>query len=742
MSSKRAASRRRKPVLARSALGLAAALPAGAALAQPAATPVTGVEVTGAQTPDYKVDTISLSKLTQPVIDTPQQIEIISRQLMDDRGAMTLNDVLRNASGVSLGAGESSWQGTNLTLRGFNARNDMYLDGMRDFGSYYRDPFNLERVEVLEGPSSILFGRGSTGGVVNQVSKTPSMNAHTEVEAALGTDNTHRGTIDFDTPLPELGQGAAVRVNLMAHENNVAGFSDTPHYRRWGVAPSVAFGLGTATRLTLSYFHQSENDVPTMGIPWYLNRPAPVPRSNYYGFPDDFLHTTADAWTAEVEHDFNANLTIRDQLRYAQYFHSWRQMEPQPPATQSAATPLDTVVVNRALQGSNSHETFLQNQLDVDAKFSTGLLKHNLVFGTEFGPERSSPEYDNALGVPTTLLLTPNENQLFSGNVFPRIITDTKAFTYAFYAIDTIEVLKNLLVTGGIRWDSFQNNYTSTTYNNTAGKLGTPIAGQPVTDNRTDQAPSYRASVVYKPAPNGSVYFDYSTSFNPSAEQLSEVVAVRSLNMGNLFLDPEKNETFEAGTKWQVLDNKVLLQAAVFREEKDNARVPSATAGLNMLGGNFRVDGFELQGSGHLTPAWQFNASYTYLHGQVIKSSPYAGAPPVGAPLFNAPDSSANLWTSYAFTKQFEAGVGVTYMGRRYGNNTPTVLSPNTPAVYEIAPGYTTVDAMARYALTDRLRLQVNIYNIGDVNYADALHGFHIIPGAGRSAVFSVAAAF
>src|SRR5215469_10066911 len=358
MSATPTASKRRKPVLARSALGLAAALPAGAALAQQASTPVTGVQVTGAETPDYKVDTVSISKLTQPVLDTPQQIESISRQLMQDRGELSLNDALRNASGVSLGAGESSWQGTNLTLRGFNARNDMYLDGMRDFGSYYRDPFNLEQVQVLEGPSSVLFGRGSTGGVVNQVSKTPTLGGHISVEATVGTDNIHRGTIDIDAPLPQLGQGAAVRVNIMAHENNVAGFSDIPHFFRWGVAPSLALGLGTPTRATFSYFHQSEDDVPTQGIPWYLNAPAPVPRSNFYGFSSDYLHTTADDWTAKVEHDFNAMFSVSDQLRYAQYFHSWRQIEAQPAAA-TASTPLATETVKRALQGSNSHESFL-----------------------------------------------------------------------------------------------------------------------------------------------------------------------------------------------------------------------------------------------------------------------------------------------------------------------------------------------------------------------------------------------
>ncbi len=718
------ASARRKQAIARSALGFAAALPAGAALAQ-APTPLGGVEVTGVESPDYKVDTNSISKLTQPILDTPQQIESISRQLMDDRNAMTLNDVLRNASGVSLGAGESSWQGTNLTLRGFNARNDMYLDGMRDFGSYYRDPFNLEQVQVLEGPSSVLFGRGSTGGIVNQVSKEPTLAAHTEVEAAVGTDNTHRGTIDFDTPISQLGQGAAVRINVMGHENNIAGFSDIPHYRRWGVAPSLALGIGTPTRLTFSYFHQSEDDVPTQGIPWYLNRPAPVPRSNFYGFSSDFLHTTADAWTAKVEHDFNADFSVRDQLRYAQYFQSWRQIEPQP-ATSNPATPLDTVVANRALQGSEGRQTFLQNQLDADARFSTGFVKHTLAFGAEVGPERSSPEYDNALGVPSTLLLTPNQNQPFSGVVFPRIITDTKAFSYAFYAIDTIELTKYVQLTGGVRWDSFKNDYTSRTYSNAAASLGTVVST--VTDNRLDEAASWRGGIVVKPTANGSVYFDYSTSFNPSAEALSEVIAVRSLTMGNLFLDPEKNHTLEAGTKWEVLNNHLLLQAAVFREEKENARVPSAITGLNMLAGDQQVDGFELQGSGQITDNWQFNASYTYLHTATIKTAP--GGPRLGGPLFNAPDSSANLWTSYAVTKKLSVGGGVTYMGRRYGNDT------------EVAPGYTTGDLMAKYLLTDRLRLQVNIYNVGDANYADALHGFHIIPGAGRSAVFSVAAAF
>ena len=716
-------------LLAGSAAGLASVLP-GAVLAQESGpTPVGGVDVPGVQTPDYKVDSVSIVKLTQPIVDTPQQIETVSRQLMDDRNVTTLSDALRNASGVSLGAGESSWQGTNLTLRGFNARNDMYLDGMRDFGSYYRDPFDLEEVEVLEGPSSTLFGRGSTGGVVNQVSKTPTLAAHARGDVSLGTDNTHRLTADVDEPLPMLGQGAAFRLDLMGHYNQQAGRSDIPQYQRWGVAPSLALGLGAPTRLNLSYYHQSENDVPDYGIPWYLGKPAPVARESFYGFSTDFLHTDADVATVKVEHDFGAAVTVRDQLRYANYTHSWRDMEPQPVAA-TAATNIAAEVVNRALQGGQSRETLLQNQADVTARFSTGLLQHTLQAGAEVGPERASPAYDNASGVPATLLLAPNPNQSFAGNVYPRIITDTKAFSYAFYALDTIKLGPYLELTGGARWDSFYSDFESRSFSIPPAQLGNVIGR--VTDKRTDQAPSYRGGVVFKPLPFGSLYFDYSTSFNPSAEQLSQVVAVRSLNQGNLFLAPEKNHTYEAGTKWDVLDSRLLVQGAVFREEKDNARVPDpSNPGFNMLGGDQRVDGFELQASGRLTDAWQVNASYTYLHSQVIKSAP--GGPAVGVPLFNAPDSSATLWTSYAFTKQVQGGFGVTYMGRRYGQNTAPI---------EIAPSYTTFDMMLKYQVTPNVRAQVNLYNLTDKYYADELHGFHIIPGAGRSALFSLALAY
>jgi catecholate siderophore receptor len=310
------------------ALFLGKAVPAAAQESAQATTVNPGVEVKGQPAIGYKADDVSIVKLTQSVIDTPQMLTITPRQLIEDRGATSLTDVFRNSSGISLGAGESSWQGTNLSIRGFNARNDLYLDGMRDFGSYTRDPFDLEEVELLQGPSSILFGRGSTGGAVNQVTKTPTLQSFLNVEASGGTDDLGRGVLDAGAPIPELGPTAAFRLDAMGHTQGFAG-RDKVRYNRYGVAPSFAYGLGTDTRLTIRYFHQSEDDIPDYGLPYLRGHPAPVPRNNFYGFDSDFLHTQADIGAIRVEHDFSSDITLSDQLRDADYGRHWRDMEPQ-----------------------------------------------------------------------------------------------------------------------------------------------------------------------------------------------------------------------------------------------------------------------------------------------------------------------------------------------------------------------------------------------------------------------------
>lgn len=700
--------------------------------AQDAPTTVRGIVVEGQPTQGYKVDQPAMVKLTQPVVDTPQMLSITPRQVIEDRGAASLTDVFRNSSGISMAAGESSWQGTTVSLRGFNARNDMYLDGMRDFGSYTRDPFDLEEVEVLEGPSSILFGRGSTGGAINQVSKTPTLRPVLSAEVSGGTDSLARGAADVGGPLAALGDGAAFRLNVMAHRQEVTG-RDRVSYSRWGVAPSVGFGLGTSNRLILSYFHQSEDDIPDYGLPWFRGAPAPAPLSNFYGFDSDFLRTQADVGTARFEHDISSSVTVRDQIRYANYARRWRDMEPQVITTGvTATTPLSSIQVNRALQGGHGVETFLQNQMDLLADFRTGPIEHNLAAGWEVGPETSKPTYDNGVGIPATSLLTPDESQPFSGTEYARVRTSTTAFTVGAYLIDTLKFGRRWELSGGVRWDRFDSHYVAQFYSPAAATLGQPIACPSISCDvhEVDEKPSWRGSVLYKPSPNGSVYFDYSTSFDPSAEALSQIVAVRSFNTGNIGLAPEDNRTFELGTKWNLLASHLQTQAAIFREEKTNARVPDPTnSQVNILAGDQRVDGAEVEAAGQLTNAWQVSASYTHLDGKTVKT--VTGGPPLNSPLFNAPKNSLALWTTYQLPYRIEIGGGLNTLSRRYASLTTRPFTS--------APGYTTLDAMVKWRATDHIRLQVNISNLTDADYYDQLHGFHVIPGEGRTAMFTLA---
>ncbi|THD58132.1 TonB-dependent siderophore receptor [Phenylobacterium sp.] len=705
----------------------AALLFCDAAAAQEATSVVSSLTVKAQPPEGYKADEPMLSKLTEPLIDTPQMIATTTRQVMDDRAATSLTEVFRNSSGISLGAGESSWQGTNPSIRGFNARNDMYLDGMRDFGSYTRDPFDLEEVELLQGPSSILFGRGSTGGVINQVTKAPSLQGFIRAEAVGGTDAMARGVVDLDAPLPDLGTGAAARLVAMGHTQDVTD-RDQVHYSREGVAPSVAFGLGTANRLTLSYFGQWEDDLPDYGLPYLRGRPAPVAQNNFYGFDSDYLRTAANVETAKFEHDFSPDITIRDQIRYADYARHWRDTEPQVSTTGlTAATPLSAITVNRALQGGTSRETFFQNQMDLLANFHTGSVEHHLAAGWEIGPESSTPTYDNGLGLPATSLLSPTRVP-FSGIDFPRVRVKTTAFTVGAYLIDTLKFGDHWEVSGGARWDSFDSHYVAQFLGNTVPTLNQPTTRQDV--HELDQKPSWRGSVIFKPVSYGSIYFDYSTSFNPSAESLSQIVAVRSFNTGNIGLAPEENETFELGTKWNLLTSRLQLQAAIFREEKTNAREPDpANTAFNILAGDQRVDGGEIELVGKVTDDWQVTASYTHLHGETIKT--VTGGPPLGSPLFNAPDDSVALWTTYQLPMNIQVGGGLNYLSQRYASLTTTPFTS--------VPGYTTLDAMAKWQVTPHIRLQVNVNNLTDKFYYDQIHGFHVIPGEGRTALFTVA---
>src|SRR6185312_733962 len=334
-----------------------------------------------------ETDSVALGKLPTALIDTPQSITAIPQHVIADQGVSTLRDTLRNAPGISLAAGEGGAQGDNLTIRGFGAQNDIFLDGMRDFGDYYRDSFSYEQVDVLEGPAGVEFGRGSTGGVINQESKAPELRPFVRLEAQGGTDTTRRVTADINEALPDFAGGTAFRLNVMGHEAGIAG-RDVVTGRRYGVAPTVAFGLNTPTRVTASYFHFAEDDVPDYGLPWYFGRPAPVPRHDYYGFADEnFLRADVDMGTVKVEHSLGSSALLRDSLRYAQYQRKWQITEPQlnnaNAGTITPQTPLDEVMVNRNQLAGQSVETAFWDQADLTLTGKLLGVRQTAVLGAE-----------------------------------------------------------------------------------------------------------------------------------------------------------------------------------------------------------------------------------------------------------------------------------------------------------------------------------------------------------------------
>ncbi len=654
-------------------------------------------------------------KFTELLLDTPQTITTVSQDLMQQQAATTLRDALRNVAGISLAAGEGGAQGDNLTIRGFAARNDLFIDGMRDFGSYYRDPFNTQEVEVLQGPASVTFGRGSTGGVVNQTSKVPGLMPAISGGLDFGTDLTRRLTLDVNEPLTLFGSGAAFRLNVMGDAGNVAG-RDIAENRRYGVAPSLALGLGTPTRWIFSYVHQAADDIPDYGIPWLFNGPAPVDRNNYYGFENgNYLRTYVNIGTVRTEHDVNNNIVVRNQVRYANYARDVLITEAQIPAGVTLATPLDKINVTRHEIGVDSAETYLDEQFDTVAHFETGSLRHTLVSGVEIGRETSDPTRPTWTDVPTTSLLAPDPSQQFSGTSTITSIVHTTAISTAAYALDTVALGRKWDLTGAVRWDRMDADYRQTV---------APAAAF----SRVDDMPSWRAALVYKPMPIGSVYVAAGTSFNPSAESLSLTTATAGL-------PPEKNRSYEFGSKWDLPHDRLSLRGALFQTEKLNAREPDpSNPVLNVLAGNQRVDGFEGEVKGRLTSRWDILASYAHLNGRVLSSDYYPLA--VGARLANVPANTFNFWTNYHFPQRWDSGFGGNFVSSRTASST-VPLDPVTGLVKQV-PGYWVLNAMVSHPIAEHLDLQLNLINIANRYYYDALHPAHIVLGPGRSALIGL----
>ncbi|HEY1171533.1 MAG TPA: TonB-dependent siderophore receptor [Verrucomicrobiae bacterium] len=695
--------------------------PVAAGSSTNAPTKLPDVVITGEKTKDetaYKPETVSSPKYTEPLVNTTQSITVIPRAVMEDQGATSLRDVLRNVPGISMQAGEGGVPaGDNLSIRGFNARTDMFIDGVRDFGGYSRDPFNMEQVEVIKGPTSSSTGRGSTGGSINLVSKMPKVDPFYSGSVGVGTDNYIRSTVDVNQPLKDTGfEGTALRLNGVWHQNDTPRRDEVTN-ERWGVAPSLAFGLGTPTRVTLSYFHLEQDNIPDYGIPFvpvgntdpflagYGDQVAPVDYSNFYGLANrDYEKTRTDLGTALFEHDFNDSYSLRNLFRMGITKRDSIITAPRFFDSDPGAGVINDTRVNRQIQSRDQTDTIIANQTDLTSRFETAKLEHTLVTSLEVIGE-SSENYTRAGVTSVTDIYNPNPNDPNPGAVTRTgVVTEAQSMSAALSIFDTIKIGEKWQVNGGVRFEHFE------------------VDVGPLRSN--DDMISGRTGLVFKPKENGSVYFGYGTSFNPSAEGLTLATTATAAN--NVNTDPEQSHTYELGTKWEFFKQRLSISAAVFRTDKTNARTedPTNPADVIVLNGVQRVDGIEFGAAGRITEEWQVFAGYTYMHSEIVKS---LNAAEVGKELSNTPEQSFNLWTTYQLPFGLELGGGAQFVDTRYSSNT------NTRQV----EGYVLFDAMVGYRINKNFDVRLNVYNLTDTTYIDRVGGGHVIPGAGRSAVLT-----
>jgi len=711
------------------------------------ATELTEVVIEGTQDKVYKPDRVQTPKYTQPLRDIPQTITVVPKSVMQERGATSLRDVLRNVPGVTMQAGEGGVPaGDNMSIRGFNARTDMFVDGIRDFGGYTRDPFNMEQVEVSKGPSSSNAGRGSTGGSVNMVSKSPTLEKSYSGDVGIGSSEYYRATADLNQPL---GDHTALRVNALYHDQLTPGRGEARE-ERMGIAASLAFGLGTDTRLTLNYFHMESEGMPDYGIPWvpapsttagvvttytnglgaHVNSDPGVPYDSFYGNLDrDYEIIRTDIATIQFEHDFNDNWKLTNTVRVGQTVRDSVITAPRFLDVQAGANITYDGTINRQLQSRDQKDSILAEQINLIGKFETGFLKHDLVLGGEVIYE-TSKNFARAVvsgTTPNTNIYNPKPNSPFTG-VIGRTgaYTEAEALSVGAYLFDTIHFGDHWDLTGGLRYDSFDVDYKA------VASSGAPNFNPTTNTNlgRVDEMFSWRAGLVFKPVENGSIYFGYGTSFNPSAEGLTLGTGATAAN--NLNIDPEQSRTMELGTKWDLIQDKLQLTAAVFRTDKTNSRTEDAAnpADTIVLDGQQRVQGVEFGFAGSITDDWRVFGGYTYLHSEIIASK---NAAEINQPVSNTPDHSFSLWTVYELPHGFQIGAGVQYTGDRTNTNLNTA---------RVAPEFCLFDAMIGYEVNKNFSLRLNIYNLADEEYIDRVGGGHFIPGAGRSAVLTASYKF
>jgi catecholate siderophore receptor len=666
-----------------------------------------------------RASSTSIGKGKQELRDIPQSITVVTEKLINDRNLDTLKDVLHNTAGVTFLAAEGGEE--DIRLRGFSLAQtgDIFVDGMRDPAFYDRDTFNSDRVEVLRGSASMLFGRGSTGGAVNQSSKEARAYTENEVSTTLGSYNYRRVTGDFNI---QTGEDAGLRINAMVTkaDNNAAGSA----VDKRGIAANYRFGIGTTDEFSLSLYSLDNNNGVNYGVRWIKPTSASATSTStinegirpnaYYGMDSDYNKGTANYLTASHTHRFQDDSELKTTVRRGTYTRDMRATLWNYATGTGLNNFSDTTVLTRGAQNKIQDMEGLYAQSDYTTKFTALGVKHEVFAGVDLAQEGKrvySVPRNGAPSRPNTTVGTPADGAWIDEGA--RQVTLGSAFqanNLGLYAMDMVQVAEHWKVLGGLRYDSMRGSYTSY---NTAGAV----------TNTYDQAIgdwSQRVGVLFQPNELSSYHFSWGTSFNTSADTYS--YSATSSNT-----PPEQSRNVEFGAKLDSADKRYTTRLAIFQSTKFNERNtdPDSSATAMLLSGKRHATGFEMDISGMLTPQWEIYGSYMWMPDAMIDvAAPTAGAGErEGERPWLTPVHSGTVWSTYQFTPKLRAGAGINFRSEQSPNRNPGFM----------APAYATLDLMGEYQFSEKAVLKVNLTNALDKLYADGLYTAFYNPGVGRN---------
>lgn len=721
------------------AAALMASLAVGGAWAQSTTTPATTqssalpevkVQATVEQDPkqSLRVNRTGIGKGDQALRDIPQSVTVITERLMDDRNLDDFREVLRTTAGVTFQAGETGEE--DVRLRGFSLlqAGDIYIDGRRDPGLQERDTFNLERVEVLKGSASMLFGHGSTGGVVNQVSKRPFLMNRHELNVSVGSGNNHRLSADFNV---KTSQDAALRINTLIHEADNWGAS----IDKKGIAPTYNWGIGTADEFLVGFYHLEYDNKPLYNHPWFnINgkiKPS-LPAKNYYGLDSDYNKGGSTYGTLQHIHRFSADAELKTTLTHGRYERDlWASVirfanasaQPNGQTVTPENLGPDTVLT-RTGKGRRGVSDITTLQSDFSNRFEALGMRHQLIAGVEFTRDDAQRNNNAAGGArPNTTVGTPDDGaSIADTRVIPMNRFDAR--NYSAYAQNTAELTDAIKLVAGLRYDRFKAEFRDT-------------AGNRAEMDESLWSP--RVGLLFQPNDWSSYHVSYGTSYNTSADTYQHAINANlgsTTNQRLINTPPEKSRNFEIGGKFDLLDNRLWISTALFYSEKYNERNtdPDTAATQELLSGKRHAAGLDLDVAGRITPQWDAFLSYTWIpDARIDESNVTSGsAQQKGDRPGLTPKHMASVWTTYRVLPQLRLGAGLNHRGKQNPEGNRTIE----------APSFTTLDLMAEYAFNESLSLKVNVNNATDKLYADSLYRGFYAPGAPRTVQATLKAVF